>query len=162
MEIETDNPLDVNAHCLECPGTGWLWNGDKCFKLNGRPRACPVPQETRPGPRALRPPLAAARAPQVPVAVPLAPVLITPEPAPPASFDIFDKVAVARQIRAWYSAHHTPRIIAVWLNRLAVPNERASHWYTSHVRAMLIREQAPAKACRVTRTAVESTAQLFL
>ena len=109
-EVETDDSLSERVNCSRCPG---------CFTGQyGRVPACIPSDAPRPGPRVLRPPLAAARAPQVLIAVPLAPVLITPEPALPASFDIFDKVAVARQIRAWYSAHHTPRIIAVWLNRL--------------------------------------------
>lgn len=145
MEIELDNPLDVNAHCLECPGTGWLLGDSKCFKENGRPRACFVREDSghRNG-AVLRPPLALAPVAQAPPLAP-APAPRESEPALPASFDIFDEMAVARQIRAWYSAHHTPRIIAVWLNRFGVPNDRASHWYTSHVRAMLIRGQAPAK-----------------
>jgi hypothetical protein len=146
-EIETDKSEcpDVNAHCLQCPGTGWLRGDSKCFKADGRARACPVPEDR--GHRnsvVLRPPLALVPVAQAPPPAPES-APREPELASLASFDIFDEVAVARQIRAWYSARHTPRIIAVWLNRFGVPNERASHWYTSHVRALLIREPAPAK-----------------
>lgn len=112
-------------------------------------KACPVPED--PGHRngaVLRPPLALAPVAQAPPPAP-EPAPREPESAPPASFDIFDKVAVARQIRAWYSAHHTPRIIAVWLNRFGVPNERASHWYNVRCAGAADTRTGPRQARRV-------------
>jgi hypothetical protein len=134
MSTETDDLLDVNAHCLECPGTGWLWGTKKCFDQYGRVRACFVRD---PGHRngTLRPPLAPL--PVAPAPVPIATVK-APRPLEPVPMAL-DLADVPGQVRAWYVRGVSPRLIAVRLNRCT-----GSHWYASTVRA-LIREQAPAK-----------------
>jgi hypothetical protein len=89
----------------------------------------------------LRPPLAPR--PVAPAPVPLATVkaLRTPE-AVPAILDIAD---VPGQVRSWWAAGVSPRAIAARLNRMEISPLRGSMWFASTVRAMLIREQAPAK-----------------
>ena len=143
MEIETDNPLDVNAHCLECPGTGWLLGDSKCFKQNGRPRACFIPEDRghKNGP-IIRPPLSPR--PVGPAPAPLARVKVL-EPAPVVPLDIAD---VPAQVRAWWAVGVSPRVIAARLNSWKVPPTRGSKWFRSSVWALLLDapcEPAPAK-----------------
>lgn len=121
-----------------------LYPIDEYFQGNTRHVAvgpCRVPEAPRPGNGPLRPPLAPR--PVAPAPVPLAPVeaLRTPE-AVPAILDIAD---VPGQVRSWWAAGVSPRAIAARLNRMEVSPLRGSAWYASTVRAILIREQAPAK-----------------
>ena len=116
MEIETDNPLDVNAHCLECPGTGWLLGDSKCFKQNGRPRACFIPEDRghKNGP-IIRPPMGVA---------PLAP-------------DPYE--ATKSEIRAAYIAGKTLTEISRDLTARGIPTRHAKSWCPATVRGIILR-----------------------
>jgi hypothetical protein len=115
-ETASMTEYDCNAHCAQCPGTGWFWGGSKCFNQYHRTRACPVPDEAaRPGPaRALRPPLALAR----------------PAPDP--------YKVVKEEIRAAYSRGQTLTEIGNDLNRRGVLPKRGSHFYPAIVRTVVL------------------------
>lgn len=141
-ENETDD-YPVMWHqdviCSQCPGTGWLRGSVKCFKENGYPRACFVPED--PGHRngaVLRPPIGVA---------PMAPVktLRALEPVQVVPLDIAD---VPAQVRAWWAVGVSPRVIAARLNSWKIPPTRGSKWFRSSVWALLLdapRAPAPAK-----------------
>lgn len=97
------------------------------------------PSEPYPNGVPLWPPLGQC-APQAPVAVAPAPRELESAPAVAPAFNIFDEVAVVRQIRAWFSAGRAPRSIAADLNRLGVPVNRGSQWYASTVKGVLLNE----------------------
>ena len=128
---------DVNAHCLGCPGTGWLWGGSKCFDQCHRVRACPVPDEAarlRNG-VPLRAPLCAC----MPAAPKPAPIASEPEPVPVTSFDISDEVAVARHARVGFRSGREMRSLASELAMLGVPAPNGKEWQPWHVKRLLLR-----------------------
>jgi hypothetical protein len=146
---------DCNAHCreTECPGTGWEWNGLKCFNQWGRPRACPVPDDTArlPGPRALRPPMRppdpvvyepepepAPEPEHAPVAAQPAPV-----PAPVVLFDVHDLAAVAAFARRAFRAGKRMQWTVVELTRLNCPAPRGGAWRTCDVKHLLLDNPRP-------------------
>jgi hypothetical protein len=117
MTNETDlNDAPVNQFCNQCPGTGWLLRGLKCFREDGRARACFVPEDRghKNGP-IIRPPIGVA---------PLAP-------------DLYE--ITKQEICTAYVAGQTLSQISKDLNARGVPTKHRKTWCPATVRGIILR-----------------------
>ena len=148
---------DCNAHCLKCPGAGFIWGTSKCFDRYHRVRACPAFDEaTRPGHRALRPPM---RPPDSVVCdpEPVDPLdtadAVTALPAPVTAFDIHDSAAVAARARVGFRQGRGMTLIAAELTRLNCPAPHGATWRAWDIRKLLLDNPRPARPKRAKMAA---------